>query len=317
MNIKEIEGKLRSFGIEDARGESYLIAEKLFGVTRGALLLNPTRNFESDELDAVLEKRKDRIPLQYIFGEWEFMGKKFLVSEACLIPQPDTEILVEKALEILKKRHPVDENNAKCKMQNAKLALPQSPAVTAPSEKEQLGCDEQNAELQVADLCTGSGCIGLSLLMYGGIDRVMLMDLSKGALDMAKKNAELHGLTDRCELILGDITREMPKKRYDMIVSNPPYIPSGDIDALPEEVKKEPLMALDGGQDGLDIIRFLIGDGLGYLKENGVMLIEFGYDQGEIMDTLLSEKRDTGSIKSYEIIKDYGNNPRVAVIYAN
>ncbi len=343
MNIKEIEGKLRSFGIEDARGESYLIAEKLFGVTRGALLLNLTRNFESDELDAVLEKRKERIPLQYIFGEWEFMGKKFLVSEACLIPQPDTEILVEKALEILKKRHPVDENNAKCKMQNtkltippsalptppllkeaekckmqnAKLALPQSPAVTAPSEKEQLGCDEQNAELQVADLCTGSGCIGLSLLMYGGIDRVMLMDLSKGALDMAKKNAELHGLTDRCELILGDITREMPKKRYDMIVSNPPYIPSGDIDALPEEVKKEPLMALDGGQDGLDIIRFLIGDGLSYLKENGVMLIEFGYDQGEIMDTLLSEKRDTGSIKSYEILKDYGNNPRVAVIWAN
>ena len=291
MNIKEIEGKLRSFGIEDARGESYLIAEKLFGVTRGALLLDPTRNFESDELDAVLEKRKERVPLQYIFGEWEFMGKKFVVSEDCLIPQPDTEILVEKALEILKKRHPVDENNAKRKM--------------------------QNAELQVADLCTGSGCIGLSLLMYGDIDKVMLMDLSRGALDMARKNAELHGFLDRCELILGDITSEMPKKRYDMIVSNPPYIPSGDIDALPEEVKKEPRMALDGGQDGLDIIRFLIGDGLGYLKENGVMLIEFGYDQGEIMDTLLREKRDTGSIKSYEILKDYGNNPRVAVIWAN
>lgn len=284
MNVKEIEGKLRSFGIEDAKTESHLIVERLFGVSRGALLLDSTKDFDSCELDAVLEKRKARIPLQYIFGEWEFMGVKFIVSEDCLIPQPDTEILVEKALEILKKRHPV--------------------------------CDFAE-KLEVADLCTGSGCIGLSLLMYGGIDKVMLMDLSKGALNIAKKNAIRYGLLDRCELIHGDITKDMPKKRYDMIVSNPPYIPSGDIALLPEEVKKEPLMALDGGNDGLDIIRFLIGDGLGYLKENGVMLIEFGYDQGDVMDILLSEKRDTGSIKSYEILKDYGNNPRVAVIWAN
>jgi len=100
-----------------------------------------------------------------------------------------------------------------------------------------------------------------------------------------------------------------------MIVSNPPYIPSGDIEELPEEVKKEPRLALDGGNDGLDLIRYLIGEGLSYLCENGVMLIEFGYDQGDIMDTLLREKCDTGSIKSYEILKDYGGNPRACVIY--
>ena len=290
MNIKELERELYSYGIEDARGEAYLIIERLFGVSRASLMLDRERDFSKAELDGLLQKRKERIPLQYIFGDWEFMGKKFFVSEDCLIPQPDTEILTEKALEILKKWQDVDEN-AKCKMQNAK------------------------SDTLVADLCTGSGCIGLSLLTHGGADRVMLMDISEGALNMARKNACLHGVADRCDFVLGDIMSDMPKKKYKMIVSNPPYIPTQDIEGLPEEVKKEPHLALDGGNDGLDLIRFLIGDGLDYLDENGVMLIEFGYDQGDKMDTLLREKCDTGSIKSYEILRDYGNNPRVAVIY--
>ena len=172
-------------------------------------------------------------------------------------------------------------------------------------------------DARVADLCTGSGCIGLSLLLHGATDRVMLMDISEGALSMARKNARLHGAEDRCDFVLGDICRDLPKRKYKMIVSNPPYIPTKDIEGLPEEVKKEPRLALDGGDDGLDLIRFLIGDGLSSLDENGVMLIEFGFDQGEIMDALLREKCDTGSIKSYEILRDYGNNPRVAVIYGN
>ena len=289
MNIRELEMELCSYGIEDARTEAFLIIERLFGVNRSSLLLDRSRDFDSPQLEQVLKKRKERVPLQYIFGDWDFMGKKFLVSEECLIPQPDTEILVEKALEILKKWQGVDEN-AKCKMQNAK------------------------SDTLVADLCTGSGCIGLSLLMYGAVNRVMLMDISKGALNMARKNARLHGLADRCDFVLGDITVDLPKEKYKMIVSNPPYIPTGDIEALPEEVKKEPHLALDGGCDGLDIIRFLIGDGLAYLDENGVMLIEFGYDQGEKIDLLLREKCDTGFIKSYEILYDYGNNPRVAVV---
>ena len=301
MNIKELERELCSYGIEDGRGEAYLIVEHLFGVSRTKILLDRDMEFASQELDEVLKKRKDRVPLQYIFGEWEFMGNKFLLSQDCLIPQPDTEILTEKAIEILKKWQGVDEINAKCKMQNAKLT-------TFPPHE----CDAR-----VADLCTGSGCIGLSLLLHGATDRVMLMDISEGALSMARKNACLHGVQDRCDFVLGDICRDLPKRKYKMIVSNPPYIPTSDIEGLPEEVKKEPRLALDGGDDGLDLIRFLIGDGLSSLDENGVMLIEFGFDQGEIMDTLLREKCDTGSIKSYEILRDYGNNPRVAVIYGN
>ena len=308
MKIREIEKELSSYGIEDARGESYLIVEKLFGVSRATLLVDRERDFSSSELDLVLAKRKERIPLQYIFGKWEFMGKEFYVSPECLIPQPDTEILTEKAIEIIKNRTQGEGFDKKCKMQNAKCKIDDR-FVT----QERLG-DE---EFEVADLCTGSGCIGLSLLMYADVDKMTLMDISRGALDMAEKNASHHGLANRCEFILGDIKCDMPKKKYDLIVSNPPYIPSGDIEGLPEEVKKEPKLALDGGHDGLDLIRFLIGDGLSYLKENGVMLIEFGYDQGHIMNELLRKKRDTGSIKSYEILRDYGNNPRVAVIYAN
>ena len=278
MRAQDIEKELSSYGIEDTAFETCLILERLFGVSRAQLLAERDRDFSSPELDEVLKKRKKRIPLQYIFGEWEFMGKRFLVSPDCLIPQPDTEILVEKALSVIK---------------NLKK------------------------EPKIADLCTGSGCIGLSLLMYGDVSHAMLMDISRGALEMARKNAELHGLSGKCNLILGDVFKDMPNERFDVIVSNPPYIPSNDIDALSEEVKKEPWLALDGGKDGLDIIRFLISDGLSYLRENGTMLIEFGYDQGTVMDALLREKCDTGSIKSYEILKDYGGNDRVAVIYAN
>ena len=104
----------------------------------------------------------------------------------------------------------------------------------------------------------------------------------------------------------------MPSKKFDVITSNPPYIPSSDILKLSEEVKNEPNIALDGGEDGLDIIRFLLSDGLGYLKDGGRMLIEFGYDQYEKMCALL-EKNER--IARYEILFDYGKNPRCAVIY--
>lgn len=285
MKFAEIEMELSSYGIEDSKNEAYVILEKVFGISRASLIANKERDFESKELDDILKKRKERIPLQYILGEWEFMGKKFYVSNECLIPQPDTEILVEKALEILKKWHRVDDFDKKI-------------------------------SYRVADLCTGSGCIGLSLMIYGQLDEITLMDLSPGALDMAKRNAEYYGIEKKCHFVLGDIRYDMPREKCDLIVSNPPYIPTKDIEKLPIEVKKEPHLALDGGKYGLDIISFLIGDGLSFLNENGVMLIEFGYDQGTVMDRLLREKRDTGSIKAYEILKDYGMNPRVAVIYA-
>ncbi len=167
----------------------------------------------------------------------------------------------------------------------------------------------------VADLCTGSGCIGISMLVYReDISSMLLCDISSEALKIAKKNAISNTVSSKCEFLCGDITTDLPNRKFDMIVSNPPYIPTEDIKNLSEEVKKEPMLALDGGNDGLDIIRFLVGEGLTYLNKNGKMLIEFGYDQGKIMDTLLTQKQKECKIKHYEIIKDYGNNDRVALI---
>ena len=275
MKYQEIVDKLNSYGIENSDTEAEIILNFLFGVNKANIIFDKEREYDNSKLLPILEKREKHTPLQHIIGKWYFMGREFYVSPACLIPRPDTEVLVENAIRELK---------------------------TGGS---------------VADLCTGSGCIGISMLVYReDISSMLLCDISREALNIAKKNALANTVSKKCTFLLGDITRDLPNTKFDMIVSNPPYIPSGDIKNLSDEVKKEPILALDGGEDGLDIIRFLIGEGLSYLNENGKMLIEFGYDQGEIMDTLLAEKQKNGKIKHYEIIKDYGGNHRVALIIA-
>lgn len=268
MTFSEIVSTLTSYEVEDPREEAFLILEYALGASRAKAMADPKKSYTSPTILEILEKRKEHIPLQHILGKWEFMGKEFFVSADCLIPRPDTEILVEKAL-----------------------------ALTKTGDK-------------VIDLCTGSGCIGISLASYvKGIDLTM-MDISSGALDMARKNATHNGVNAR--FILGDITKDMPNEKFDIITANPPYIPSCDIEGLSEEVKKEPILALDGGDDGLDFVRFLLGYIISYLNDGGKMLIEFGYDQEKEIKSLAHECEN---ISSYEILYDYGDNPRVLVIY--
>lgn len=273
MKYNDIVEALSKCNIENADVEAEVILNHLFGVNKSNIIFDRDREYEDTKITPILEKRREHIPLQHIIGKWYFMGREFYVSPDCLIPRPDTEVLVENALKELKSGG------------------------------------------SVADLCTGSGCIGISMLVYReDISSMLLCDISKNALNIAKKNAISNTVSSKCEFLCGDITKDLPSRKFDMIVSNPPYIPSKDIENLSDEVKKEPILALDGGSDGLDVIRFLIGEGLTYLNENGKMLIEFGFDQGKIMDTLLDEKKKQGKIKHYEIIKDYGGNDRVALI---
>ncbi len=268
MNFNEIVSTLSSFGVDNSVEEAILIIEYAEGISRAKIMSDKEKSYTSPVIFEILEKRRERQPLQYILGKWEFMGKEFFVSPDCLIPRPDTEILVEKAISLAK------------------------------------------GNCRVADLCTGSGCIGISLALYcKGVD-LTLMDISSGALDVARKNAQAHQINAR--FILGDITKDMPREKFDLITSNPPYIPSADIEGLSIEVKKEPLVALDGGTDGLDIVRFLVNDGPDYLNDDGKMLIEFGFDQEEKIRALVESRED---ISSYEILYDYGKNPRVLVIY--
>ena len=268
MTLQEIIDKLTSFGVENPREEALLIIEEITKLSRAKIMLEPQKSYTESGIFEILEKRREHIPLQYVLGKWEFMGKEFFVSPDCLIPRPDTEILVEKALTFLKTGD------------------------------------------HVADLCTGSGCIGISLAFYkSGID-LTLMDISSGALNIARKNAEAHGV--KAEFILGDITKDLPNKKFDLIISNPPYISTSDIENLSPEVKKEPHLALDGGDDGLDLVRFLINDAVNYLNDGGKMIVEFGYDQESQIRALLEAKE---GICGFEILYDYGKNPRAFIIY--
>jgi release factor glutamine methyltransferase len=273
MKYRELALALEKIGVDDAKSEAELILNHLFNVNRANIIFDADREYEDEKILEILSKREKRIPIQHILCKWYFMGREFYVSPDCLIPRPDTEILVERAIKELKSGG------------------------------------------RVADLCTGSGCIGISMLVYReDISKMLLCDISSKALQIAKKNAISNMVKDRCTFLCTDITKGLPNEKFDMIVSNPPYIKSEDICALSEEVKKEPMLALDGGKDGLDIVRFLINDGLSYLTDDGKMLIEFGYDQGAILEALLKEKQKNGEISFYEIIKDYGNNDRCALI---
>ena len=271
MKYKTLVENLKNIGVVEYENEAFLILNHLFSVTRASLLLDYEKEYDEGKILEILEQRKNKIPIQYIIGKWEFMGLSFFVSSDCLIPRPDTEVLVERAIKEIKKGD------------------------------------------RVADFCTGSGCIGLSVLKHSGLEEITLVDISKKALDIAVKNAKALNLYKKCVFINDDIRNI--KGKFDVILSNPPYIPTRDIDTLSCEVQKEPKIALDGGEDGFDIIRFLLSDGLNLLNKNGKMIIEFGYDQGEIMDTWLTKIKNEGKIKDYELIKDYGGVVRHALIF--
>lgn len=273
MKIKEIIKAFSDIGSEEPEREAYLTVEHLFNVNYASALAEPLREYDNGELDRVLSERRNKIPLQYIFGEWYFMGERFLVSRDCLIPRQDTEILVENAVNVIKKGG------------------------------------------RIADLCTGSGCIGISVLINRqDITDLTLVDISEGALRMARKNAELHGLSERCTFILEDVTKVLPDGKFDAILSNPPYIPSRDMDTLSDEVKNEPKIALDGGAEGLDIIKTLVYNCSALLNSGGCLMIEFGYDQKESMTRLLDGALKEGLYSRYEFRYDYGGNIRMCYV---
>lgn len=197
------------------------------------------------ELWALVERRKAHEPLQYILGEWEFMGLPFLVNESVLIPRQDTELVAELAEELIEKR-------------GYKMLL---------------------------DICTGSGCVGVSLARRTGIHTV-LADISERALALAAANAELNSVC--CKIVKSDLFAEIDGS-FDIITANPPYICSHACDNLQPEVMREPRLALDGGRDGLDFYRRIHEDFIGYLNPGGVLILEIGFDQGRAVPALFAD----------------------------
>ncbi len=252
----------------DAR---YLL-ESACGTSMQTLLAAPDRIVSEEEYAAYcdrLEKRERRIPVAYILGEQEFMGLPFVVNEDVLIPEQDTENLVEEAL------------------------------------------NELTGGTRILDLCTGSGCILLSLLKYS-VDTIGVgADLSEKALCVARENAEKLDLTERVTFLQGDLFSALEgteNRKFDLIVSNPPYIPSAVIETLEPEVRdREPRMALDGGGDGLYFYRKIVKEAPRYLAIGGTLMMEIGYDQAEAVSALLKEE----NYYNIEVLKDYGGNDRV------
>ena len=217
-------------------------------------------------------------PLQYITHKQEFMGLNFFVDENVLIPQPDTEVLVEETIK-------------KCILV-AKLRAEKSP-------------------IKILDLCTGSGAIAISLdyvLAQKNINaEITASDISVKALDISKKNNELNNTS--VKFAESNLFENIQKNDFDIIVSNPPYIKRRIIETLPCQVQAEPHIALDGGEDGLDFYKKIIDQACKYIK-NGYVLLEIGYDQKDEVEGLF---RTSGKYSEIETVKDLSNNDRCVI----
>ena len=276
MKIEELlkEGKkeLIKNKIEDSSLIARVLLEYLLKIDRNEIIKREMQEVnEEKEKDykKAIEKILQGIPLQYITNNQEFMKLSFYVDENVLIPQPDTEILVEEVLLLANK-------------ENKKSIL---------------------------DICTGSGCIGISLSYYLENAKVTMSDISKNAIEIAKKNAENNNLLDKVKFIESDLFEKIEEK-FDIIVSNPPYIETGVIKTLPKEVQNEPTLALDGGEDGLKFYRDLLDKAPYYLNENGYLCMEIGYNQKEEV-IKIAEK--TGLYSKIRAVKDLSGNDRVIV----
>lgn len=242
-------GQLEESGIAEAEPNAWYLLEHVTGITRALYLLDSKKELDKVQETCyfeLIEKRTRRIPLQHLTGVQEFMGLEFQVNEHVLIPRQDTEILVETALEVL--------------------------------QDIWKSYEEKNSKMNILDMCTGSGCIVLSILKLfehplSGVG----VDISKEALETARKNAENLGVE---AMFLQSDLFEHVEGQYAMMISNPPYIRTCEIQDLQIEVRDhEPVTALDGGVDGLHFYRKIIEEGRQHLVPGGYLLFEIGYDQ--------------------------------------
>ena len=272
MQIKELVDrslkKLINADVEDFRNKFFILAEKKLNLSKEVILSHGDNEIDVDKyemLEPYLDKIIEGIPVQYLVNEQEFYGLKFFVNENVLIPQPDTEIIVEEALNII-------------------------------SDGD-----------RVLDLCTGSGVIGVTIANKKNAN-VVASDISKKALEVAKINADNLG-DNKVTLVESDLFENIEGK-FNVIVSNPPYIKKDVIRTLSKEVQNEPIIALDGGIDGLDFYKKIVEEALNYLEDGGYLLLEIGYDQKEEVLNLVINK----NYKDIRVRKDLSNNDRVVIM---
>ena len=249
--LRQTHVTLEAAGIPEPRLEAEVMAMNVVKMFRHDIFAQQEMELgdqQEQELAEIVERRLKREPLAYILGYREFYGVNLLVTPAVLIPRPETETLVEHALY---------------------MSL--------------MGME--TTELVIADVGTGTGAIAISLAIHLPAARIYALDISDDVLDVASYNIRAHNVSDRITLGKGDLLEPLPEP-VDMLVANLPYIPSTRISSLQPEVQKEPRSALDGGADGLDLVRRLLTQAAAKLKEHGVILLEMDPEQIPVVEEL-------------------------------
>ncbi len=262
--------------VDEPRLTSEILLGHVLNVARVKLYMDLDRPLSKDELSTyrgLIQRRLGGEPTQYLVGFKEFYGRRFFVDARVLIPRSETELLVEAALRDVPKETPT----------------------------------------RVLDVCTGSGCVAISIAAERPQASVWAVELMPGAMEVAKKNAEALQVDGRVTFFAGDLLAPLPEgAKFDVIVSNPPYVKAGDIPTLQKEVRAEPKEALDGGADGLRLIDRLITEALPRLKSGGLLAMEIGEDQGNAVKELLT--RAGGH--DVRIEKDLARHDRLALARA-
>ena len=268
-------GELRAAGIEEARFEAQLLLALTLGVSRSSVIARTYAPLEEEQRQRfadLVAQRARRVPFAYLRGTQEFYGREFVVTPAVLVPRPETELLVEKVSALI-------ENN-----------LTGYGGVT------------------VADVGTGSGCIVVSILAEQPTAHGVAFDISLDALKVAETNAYNNGVSERVRLVRGDLLAGAAEAALDIVVSNPPYIPTAVIEGLQAEVKEyEPRLALDGGEDGLHIYRRLVADAKRVLKMSGWLFMEMGQGQAGDVSGLMRR----AGYERIELFRDLAGIERV------
>lgn len=268
--LKLGENVLKKENIQDSHIKASILLQYVLNQTKQHLIINSEEIVEPskiNEYNNYLQLIIQGTPIQYITNHQQFMALDFYVDENVLIPQPDTEILVEEGLKIIK---------------------------------------EQNRK--VLDLCTGSGAIAVSIAHYCQNSTVTATDISKEALEVARKNANLNNVN--IEFIESDLFDELTERSFDIILSNPPYIETDIINTLVKDVQSEPHLALDGGKDGLKFYRRILAEAHKYLKTDGYLMLEIGYNQG---NAVINLKHNNLKLITKQPIKDLDGNDRVVI----
>ena len=265
--------------VDSPRLSAELLLSHVLTMKRIELYMHFDKVIEQDQLDILrgfVKRAGDHEPIGYLVGKTEFYSLELAVCPDCLIPRPETELLVERAIEFLRTR---------------------------------------TGNQHVLDLCTGCGCIAIAIAKNFPSDKIIATDISDGALSIAAQNVKKYKLEEKITLLAGDlfepIIRQLDSPDFDLIVCNPPYVSEPELEKLDRNVKDfEPRLALHGGIDGLDIYRRIIADVDRFLKPDAALMMEIGYAQGPAIRELLEH---AGLFASVSIEKDLSTNDRIAI----